>query len=53
MGIMAIINLPVIVILGNTALKCLDDYLTQKKEGKNPCFKAESIGLEGKTEFWN
>ena len=53
MGIMAIINLPVIVILGNTALKCLDDYLVQKKEGKNPCFKAESIGLEGKTEFWN
>ena len=51
--IMAIINLPVIVILGNTALKCLDDYLVQKKEGKNPCFKAESIGLEGKTEFWN
>ena len=49
----AIINLPVIVILGNTALKCLDDYLAQKKEGKNPCFKAESIGLEGKTEFWN
>ena len=49
----AIINLPVIVILGNTALKCLDDYLVQKKEGKNPCFKAESIGLEGKTEFWN
>ena len=44
MGIMAIINLPVIVILGNTALKCLDDYLVQKKEGKNPCFKAESIG---------
>jgi len=41
------------VILGNTALKCLDDYLAQKKEGKNPCFKAESIGLEGKTEFWN
>ena len=34
MGIMAIINLPVIVILGNTALKCLDDYLVQKKEGK-------------------
>ena len=53
MGIMAIINLPVIVILGNTALKCLDDYQAQKKEGKNPCFKAESIGLEGKTEFWN
>ena len=49
----AIINLPVIVILGNTALKCLDDYLVQKKEGKNPCFKAENIPMEGKKEFWN
>ena len=25
----------------------------RKMEGKNPCFKAEGIGLEGKTEFWN
>ena len=53
MGVMAIINLPVIVILGNTALKTLDDYLEQKKAGKNPVFKAASIGLKQKTDFWN
>ena len=53
MGVMAIINLPVIVILGNTALKALDDYLEQKKEGKNPVFKASYIGLKQKTDFWN
>lgn len=53
MGIMAIINLPVIVILGKTALNALDDYIKQRKDGKVPQFKAASIGLEGKTDFWN
>lgn len=53
MGIMAIINLPVIVILGRPALAALKDYMKQRKEGKNPEFKASTIGLEGKTEFWN
>ncbi len=53
MGIMAIINLPVIVILSKPALACLNDYLKQRKEGKNPEFKAASIGLKDKTDFWN
>lgn len=53
MGIMALINLPVIVILGKKALSCLDDYVAQRKAGKNPSFKAKTIGLEGKTDFWN
>ena len=52
MGIMAIINLPVICIAGGTALKALDDYAKQKKEGKLPEFKAATVGLEGKTDFW-
>lgn len=52
MGFMAIINLPVIVILGGTALAALNDYAKQKKEGKNPVFKASSIGLKDKTEYW-
>ncbi|WP_432357162.1 alanine/glycine:cation symporter family protein [Sporosarcina sp. UB5] len=53
MGIMALINIPIILILGGTAFKCLDDYTRQKKEGKNPVFKAKSIGLKEKTDFWN
>lgn len=53
MGIMALINLPVIVILGKTALDTLNDYLAQRKEGKDPVFKAASIGLKEKTDFWN
>ena len=52
MGIMAIINLPVIVILGKTAIKALDDYLSQKKAGKDPEFKASNIGIT-ETDFWN
>ena len=53
MGVMAIINLPVIVILSRPALAALKDYTTQKKMGKNPVFKASSIGLKVKTDYWN
>lgn len=53
MGIMAIINLPVIVILGGTAMKALKDYTDQRAAGKDPTFKAASIGLKEKTDFWN
>ena len=53
MGFMAIINLPVIVILGGTALKALKDYTDQRAQGKDPVFKAASIGLREKTDFWN
>jgi len=53
MGLMAIINLPVILILGGPAVRCMNDYLKQKKEGKNPVFKAKDIDLETKTDFWN
>ena len=53
MGIMALINLPVIVILGKTALKTLQDYMDQRKAGKNPVFHASTVGLEGQVDFWN
>ncbi|MBQ7535896.1 MAG: alanine:cation symporter family protein [Stomatobaculum sp.] len=53
MGVMAIINLPVIVILHPIALKALKDYEEQKAAGKNPVFKAEKVGLDGKVDFWN
>lgn len=53
MGLMALINLPVIVILGKPAIHCMQDYFKQKKEGKNPVFKAKNIELETETDFWN
>ncbi|MCI8304422.1 MAG: alanine:cation symporter family protein [Lawsonibacter sp.] len=53
MGFMAIINLPVIVILGGTAMKALEDYSAQRASGKDPAFKAAAIGLRERTDFWN
>ena len=53
MGIMALINLPVIVILRKHALAALDDYIAQRKQGKSPTFKASSIDITEKTDFWN
>lgn len=53
MGVMALINIPVIVILSNTAIKALKDYEKQKKAGKNPTFRARDIGLKQKTDYWN
>ena len=53
MGLMALINLPVIVILSKPAIHCMQDYFRQKKQGKNPVFRAKDIGLKTKTDFWN
>ena len=52
MGVMALINLPVIVILSRPALAALKDYVAQRRAGQNPVFRASDIGLEGKTECW-
>ena len=52
LGVMALINLPVIVILSRPALAALKDYVTQRKAGKDPVFRAADIGLAGKTECW-
>ena len=52
MGCMAIINLPVICILGNTALRAMDDYTAQRAAGKNPEFKAANIGITQKLDYW-
>jgi len=51
MGLMAIINIPVILILSGIAFRALSDYEKQKKSGVNPVFKAENIGIKG-DNFW-
>ena len=53
MGIMVIINIPVIFILSRPALAALKDYTTQRKTGRNPVFKAANINLKEKTDYWN
>ena len=52
MGLMAIINIPVLVYLLRPAIACLKDYTRQKREGNDPVFKASNIGLKEKTDFW-
>ena len=52
-GLMVVTNVPTILILGGIAFRCLDDYKKQMAEGKNPIFKAASIGLKQKTDYWN
>ena len=42
----------VLLIAGGTALKALADYEHQKKEGKDPVFKASAVGLEVQLDFW-
>ena len=51
MGAMAFINIIAIFLLNGTAKKALDDYCRQRKEGKNPVFKAADIGLDN-TDVW-
>ena len=53
MGIMALMNIVVIAILSPKAVAIIRDYIKQRKEGKNPVFRAKDIpGLEN-TECWN
>ena len=52
-GLMVVTNVPTILILGGIAIKCLKDYKEQSAKGINPVFKAASIGLKQKTDYWN
>ena len=53
MGLMAISNLIAIVLLGNIAIKVLNDYKKQKKAGiVDPVFKASSIPELKDVEEW-
>ena len=53
MGIMVMINIPVILLLSRPALAALKDYAAQRKTGRNPVFKAASVNLKEKTDYWN
>ncbi len=53
MGIMALINIITITILSPIAFKVVNDYVKQRREGKNPVFKASSIEGLKNTECWD
>jgi AGCS family alanine or glycine:cation symporter len=51
--ILAFINIPVCIIIGSRAYLALDDYIKQRKAGKNPVFNAAEAGIKEPTDFWN
>ena len=52
MGGMTLINIPVIFILSKYAVRALNDYTAQRKQGKEPHFRAADIGLPHTVDYW-
>lgn len=52
MGFMTIINIPVIIYMSKYALRALNDYKLQRKQGLDPVFKASSINLPHQVDHW-
>jgi len=52
MGAMTIINMPVILYLSKYAIRALKDYEKQRKEGKEPVFRAKDINLPYEVDYW-
>jgi AGCS family alanine or glycine:cation symporter len=50
---MAMLNLYAILRLSPILTRVLNDYTRQKKEGKNPQFKARSVGVENEAQCWD
>ena len=51
MGLEAIVNIIAILLLSGIALRALEDYEKQKKDGKDPVFHESNIGLNN-TDVW-
>ena len=53
MGFMTLINIPCCFVLSKQVFAALRDYEKQKKEGKDPHFRAADIGLDTSVlSFW-
>ncbi|MGE7694086.1 alanine/glycine:cation symporter family protein [Lysinibacillus sp. NPDC094177] len=52
MGLMAIINITIILLLGKIAFLVLEDFTMQRNAGKNPVFYAKSIPSLKNTDCW-
>jgi AGCS family alanine or glycine:cation symporter len=53
MGGMTLINMPVILIMSKYAVRCLNDYTRQRKQGLEPKFRAKDIDLPQDVDCWN
>jgi hypothetical protein len=45
-------NMPVLFMLSKYAVRALDDFVKQRKAGKDPVFLAKNIGLPHQTDYW-
>jgi len=52
MGGMALINMPVIIILGKYAFRALEDFTRKRKAGEQPTFRARDIDLPHEVDYW-
>lgn len=53
MGTMCLLNLIACTLLSGVVIKAYKDYVKQKKEGKDPTFRAADIGLDpNHLDFW-
>ena len=52
MGVMALINIPVLLLLSGTVKRALTDFEKQRRTGKNPVFYVKNINLKQETDFW-
>ncbi|MEO4048637.1 alanine/glycine:cation symporter family protein [Pseudomonas sp. CAU 1711] len=50
-GLMAWLNIIAIVLMHKIAYVCLKDYEAQKKEGKDPVFHPEKLGIKN-ADYW-
>ncbi len=53
MGLMTLINIPVIIILSKYAVRAISDYSEKRKRGEEPVFHARDIDLPHQTDYWN
>jgi AGCS family alanine or glycine:cation symporter len=51
--ILAFINIPVCIIIGGVSYRALEDYIKQRKAGKNPVYNAAGNGVRQTTEYWD
>lgn len=52
MGLMTLINMPVIIILSKYAVAAVNDYELQRRQGKRPVFYAKNINLPHDVDYW-
>jgi AGCS family alanine or glycine:cation symporter len=52
MGGMTLINMPAILVLSKYAVRCLNNYTSQLKQGKEPTFRASDIELPHQVDCW-